>query len=66
MAQTVEMFTIQILAPQNDEPEQTQSVMASLPARLAAIEEDLTDLLPEGWSAKIAVWWSDDKEGSGQ
>lgn len=34
---------------------QDQRVMADMPARLEEVEENLTDLLPEGYSVRIEV-----------
>lgn len=36
--------------------EQDKRVLANLPAMLEAIEEDLTSLLPEGYTASVTPW----------
>ena len=35
-------------------------VLSNLPAMLEAVEEDLSKLLPEGYSARITEWSSDE------
>lgn len=64
MTSVLTTFNMQILSP---EPEQDapswndteKRVLADLPAMLEAVEEELTKLLPEGYTAQIAEW---DKE----
>jgi len=62
-------YNLQVFGPE-DEPaeegsayrwgEQDKRVLADLPAMLEAVEEDLTDLLPDGYQAVIKEWSSDE------
>lgn len=37
-------------------------LLSNLPAMLEAVEEDLNDLLPQGYTARITEWCDDPKE----
>lgn len=60
----VETYTLQILVEDPPAEEgsavklemREQRMRANLPAMLEQTEENLTDLLPEGFSAKITRW----------
>ena len=49
----VEVISDDIQGDASDFELRDARVMADLPARLEEIEENLTDLLPEGYSARI-------------
>lgn len=54
-------WNIQIFSPEPEEDaprlsETDKRVLADLPAILEAAEEDLEDLLPEGYVARITEW----------
>ncbi len=63
---TLTTFNVQILTPEPLEvspftlPAQDKRVLANLPAMLESIEEDLSDLLPEGYEARIRSWDEED------
>lgn len=49
--QPVKWYELRILASESARDELL--VFANLPGMLQAVEDDLTDLLPEGWTAQI-------------
>jgi hypothetical protein len=61
---TIATHTIQIIIddPPADEGSAWQAeqrekrVLADLPAMLEEVEQNLTDLLPEGWKAVVTKW----------
>ena len=53
MTFTLATFTLQVLAPSKGYLDREKRVLSNLPAMIEAIEEDLTDLLPEGYTAKV-------------
>jgi hypothetical protein len=48
-----ETYCLQIVIPEFKATESDLRAFARLPRLLAMVEEDLTDLLPEGWSVQI-------------
>lgn len=54
------VYTLEIQSPSTDYGADDTRVRAALPNLLEAIEEDLTDLLPEGWTAQIQEEESDE------
>lgn len=48
------------VSPLSTSNQQDKRVLANLPAMLEAVEEDLTKLLPPGYSAVIREWSSDE------
>lgn len=63
---TLATFNVVILTPEPMEvsafkmADQDKRVLSNLPAMLEAVEEDLTSLLPEGYSAVIRSWDEED------
>jgi len=53
-------FTLQVLGPEPEEgsglSDSDKRVLANLPAVVEAVEEDMSDLLPEGYSVRIEEW----------
>lgn len=65
MRQTIATYNIQIVAADEGAPyspswsQDDKRVLSNLPAMLEAVEEDLTKLLPPGYSAVIKEWDSE-------
>lgn len=66
---TLATYNIQILGPEEQPAEEGSAfrwsqedkrVLSNLPAMLEAVEEDLSELLPEGYSARITEWNEED------
>lgn len=55
MTFTLATFTLQIVGYE-PRPDSDKRVLANLPAMIESIEEDFTDLLPEGYTVKIREW----------
>ena len=56
---TLQIFSEPVAADEGSADQwmrEDQRVLANLPAMLEAAEEDLTKLLPEGYSARIKEW----------
>lgn len=61
----LETYSLQILTPESSPAEegsafsleqQEKRVLANLPAMLEDAQENLSDVLPEGWSVRIRRW----------
>lgn len=48
----VDFYELRILAPDEPDGKMVETVV-KVPELLKAVEEDLTDLLPDGWEARI-------------
>lgn len=60
---TVTTFTVQIqVQSDSDTPDAEKRMLADLPAMMEAFEEDLTDLLPIGFRARVREWDDIDPE----
>jgi phosphoribosyl-dephospho-CoA transferase len=58
---TFKTFTLQIKGPAKANDKQRSRVDAQLRSLTEAAEEDMTDLLPEGWRAQIRPFpWRDE------
>lgn len=55
---TLQTFSLQIIGPLGDE--NWTRVESNLPAVVEATEEDITDLLPDGYRARIVAWDEED------
>lgn len=61
MRESLVTFTLQVFSPETDESTMISNgtekrVLADLPAMLESVEEDLEDLLPEGFQVRITEW----------
>jgi len=63
-------YNLQVFGPESEPAEEGSAynwgesdarVLSNLPAMLEAVEEDLTSLLPEGYTVKITEWSSDER-----
>lgn len=53
---TLQTFCLEVISPEEPEDEwlrSDQRVLSNLPALIEEVEENMTDLLPEGYSVKI-------------
>lgn len=60
MNETIATYSVQVLGPNPPDgyglSQEDKRVLANLPAMCEAVEEDLTDMLPEGYTAKLTEW----------
>lgn len=60
---TFQTYSLQIIGPLSntwDAVDTWKRVAANLPAIVEATEEDITDLLPDGYRARIVAWDEED------
>ena len=54
--ETFQTYSLQIIGPLVFQVELWKRLEANLPAMIEAVEEDLTDLLPDEYRARIVAW----------
>ena len=57
---TFQTYSLQIIGPLVFDADVWKRLEANLPAALESVEEDLTDLLPDEYRAKITAWDEED------
>lgn len=54
--ETFQTYSLQIIGPLIFDADVWKRLEANLPAMLEAVEEDLTELFPEDYRARIVAW----------
>ena len=57
---TFQTYSLQIIGPLVFDADVWKRLESNLPAMLESVEEDLTDLLPNEYRARIVAWDEDD------